>query len=681
MQRSVFVRVEEPGTIPVKVGCDADNNTLSLAVVDGGDLYKVALAELKIDAPPGHIALLLPHEAESALPRFLQRYAMAADDTVLNPAADLDSDFFSTLVALRKTSARAHVILAPGTPDVMLAVVRCLRDHTDELDSIGLRLRVRGSPINDVLSRPPPAYELRLVQRDLSLGNALALVGVHLKTYDPANRHTLMQIGTFGSPGCGKSRFLSELAHAMHRCKDPGRVASLVSAAAKAGETQAARLAESALPDLCKTLCECECVLVTYNHHTVPQTLFDGESPLAGFALRLFLSYYFEVGPDTFSSVVTLLGKERCTAMTSVGVAGSILADSECSLLFIGVDELVASDRAIACPAAENDTRVSSAICSELGKLHQVYHRRLVSVVTTLDLIYVDTVFTAESGYWLEIVDIPRLTDESAAAAVAPPAEAATDEGATQVQRARETVSKLLKEDPPHAFMVALCSGNPRMIDNLFRLCMENVSKDVRLNFEQLLSAMINAVGSTEKIRGLTAEHLAPAILGRNVVLKELPSPRCKTTCRVAIRRGIYDNGAEQLRQNQREIVPVVSALRALLYAGYKANYRPEPISRAESETDEDSSSHNSCCQGCCKGMTRDQDLGHDPVVYQAEAYAQAMMRAQAVRSIDDILWGIAIPFTVFDREALFEYMQVVGKKLATAAKMNVAIKAFSMGY
>eukprot|EP00727_Mastigamoeba_balamuthi_P001884 m51a1_g11693 hypothetical protein (434) ;mRNA; r:672-13317 len=36
------------------------------------------------------------------------------------------------------------------------------------------------------------------------------------------------------------------------------------------------------------------------------------------------------------------------------------------------------------------------------------------------------------------------------------------------------------------------------------------------------------------------------------------------------------------------------------------------------------------CCQGCCKGMTRDQDLGHDPVVYQAEAYAQAMMRAQA---------------------------------------------------
>eukprot|EP00727_Mastigamoeba_balamuthi_P003801 m51a1_g13418 hypothetical protein (168) ;mRNA; f:1098-1669 len=77
--------------------------------------------------------------------------------------------------------------------------------------------------------------------------------------------------------------------------------------------------------------------------------------------------------------------------------------------------------------------------------------------------------------------------------------------------------------------------------------------------------------------------------------------------------------------------------------------------------------------------MTRDQDLGHDPVIYQAEAYAQAMMRAQAVRSIDDILQGIAIPFTVFDREALFEYMQVVGKKLATAAKMNVAIKAFSM--
>eukprot|EP00727_Mastigamoeba_balamuthi_P006971 m51a1_g2895 hypothetical protein (1596) ;mRNA; r:439894-455092 len=77
--------------------------------------------------------------------------------------------------------------------------------------------------------------------------------------------------------------------------------------------------------------------------------------------------------------------------------------------------------------------------------------------------------------------------------------------------------------------------------------------------------------------------------------------------------------------------------------------------------------------------MTRDQDLGHDPVVYQAEAYAQAMMRAQAVRSIDDILWGIAIPFTVFDRKALFEYMQVVGKKLAMAAKMNVAIKAFSM--
>eukprot|EP00727_Mastigamoeba_balamuthi_P004432 m51a1_g13988 hypothetical protein (257) ;mRNA; f:1047580-1052571 len=77
--------------------------------------------------------------------------------------------------------------------------------------------------------------------------------------------------------------------------------------------------------------------------------------------------------------------------------------------------------------------------------------------------------------------------------------------------------------------------------------------------------------------------------------------------------------------------------------------------------------------------MTRDQDLGHDPVIYQAEAYAQAMMRAQAVRSIDDILRGIAIPFTVFNREALFEYMQVVGKKLAMAAKMNVAIKAFSM--
>eukprot|EP00727_Mastigamoeba_balamuthi_P000437 m51a1_g10390 hypothetical protein (533) ;mRNA; r:28066-46081 len=83
--------------------------------------------------------------------------------------------------------------------------------------------------------------------------------------------------------------------------------------------------------------------------------------------------------------------------------------------------------------------------------------------------------------------------------------------------------------------------------------------------------------------------------------------------------------------------------------------------------------------QGCCKGMTRDQDLGHDPVIYQAEAYAQAMMRAQAVRSINDILQGIAIPFTVFDQEALFKYMQVVGKKLATAAKMNVAIKAFSM--
>eukprot|EP00727_Mastigamoeba_balamuthi_P008389 m51a1_g4172 hypothetical protein (383) ;mRNA; r:332616-340488 len=82
---------------------------------------------------------------------------------------------------------------------------------------------------------------------------------------------------------------------------------------------------------------------------------------------------------------------------------------------------------------------------------------------------------------------------------------------------------------------------------------------------------------------------------------------------------------------------------------------------------------------GCCKGMTRDQDLGHDPVVHQAEAYAQAMMRAQAVQSINDILWGIAIPFTVFDREALFEYMQVMGKKLAMAAKMNVAIKAFLM--
>eukprot|EP00727_Mastigamoeba_balamuthi_P009358 m51a1_g5044 hypothetical protein (240) ;mRNA; f:35689-40430 len=77
--------------------------------------------------------------------------------------------------------------------------------------------------------------------------------------------------------------------------------------------------------------------------------------------------------------------------------------------------------------------------------------------------------------------------------------------------------------------------------------------------------------------------------------------------------------------------------------------------------------------------MTRDHDLGHDPVVHQAEAYAQAMMWAQAVQSIDDILQGIAIPFTVFDREALFKYMQVVGKKLAMAAKMNVAIKAFSM--
>eukprot|EP00727_Mastigamoeba_balamuthi_P009992 m51a1_g5615 hypothetical protein (388) ;mRNA; f:745570-751138 len=83
---------------------------------------------------------------------------------------------------------------------------------------------------------------------------------------------------------------------------------------------------------------------------------------------------------------------------------------------------------------------------------------------------------------------------------------------------------------------------------------------------------------------------------------------------------------------------------------------------RDASHGDEDSSSHNSCCQGWCKGMTRDQDLGHDPVIYQAEAYAQAMMRD-----------------CVFDRKALFEYMQVVGKKLATAAKMNVAIKAFSM--
>eukprot|EP00727_Mastigamoeba_balamuthi_P003375 m51a1_g13034 hypothetical protein (110) ;mRNA; f:957-1354 len=58
--------------------------------------------------------------------------------------------------------------------------------------------------------------------------------------------------------------------------------------------------------------------------------------------------------------------------------------------------------------------------------------------------------------------------------------------------------------------------------------------------------------------------------------------------------------------------------------------------------------------------MTRDQDFGHDPVMHQAEAYAQAMMRAQAVQSIDNILQGIAIPFTVFDQEALFEYMQVV---------------------
>eukprot|EP00727_Mastigamoeba_balamuthi_P006576 m51a1_g2539 hypothetical protein (465) ;mRNA; r:259338-265916 len=73
--------------------------------------------------------------------------------------------------------------------------------------------------------------------------------------------------------------------------------------------------------------------------------------------------------------------------------------------------------------------------------------------------------------------------------------------------------------------------------------------------------------------------------------------------------------------------------------------------------------------------MTRDHDLGHDPVVHQAEAYAQAMMRA----SIDDILQGITIPFTVFDQEALFENMQVMGKKLAMAAKMNIAIKAFSM--
>eukprot|EP00727_Mastigamoeba_balamuthi_P001746 m51a1_g11569 hypothetical protein (315) ;mRNA; r:12268-26662 len=97
------------------------------------------------------------------------------------------------------------------------------------------------------------------------------------------------------------------------------------------------------------------------------------------------------------------------------------------------------------------------------------------------------------------------------------------------------------------------------------------------------------------------------------------------------------------------------------------------------SHGDEDSSSHNSGCQGCCKGTTRDQDLGHDPVMHQAEAHAQAMMRAQAVWSIDDILQGITIPFTVFDQEALFDYMQVVGKKLATAAKMNVAIKAFSM--
>eukprot|EP00727_Mastigamoeba_balamuthi_P014341 m51a1_g9531 hypothetical protein (289) ;mRNA; f:792913-798078 len=97
------------------------------------------------------------------------------------------------------------------------------------------------------------------------------------------------------------------------------------------------------------------------------------------------------------------------------------------------------------------------------------------------------------------------------------------------------------------------------------------------------------------------------------------------------------------------------------------------------SHGDDDSSSHNSCCQGCCKGTTRDQDLGHDPVIYQAEAYAQAMIWAQAVRPIDDILLSIAIPFAVFNREALFKYMQVVGKKLAMAAKMNVAIKAFSM--
>eukprot|EP00727_Mastigamoeba_balamuthi_P002956 m51a1_g12658 hypothetical protein (788) ;mRNA; r:644-3726 len=265
----------------------------------------------------------------------------------------------------------------------------------------GLRLRSASSPPNRVMDKAEEEGLVFLDQAE-SLAAAMADFGAQFARdrHETLDHSQNKQVVTFGAPGSGKSRLLTELCNLLH-CLTPERVARSSSF-------------EGLDPEFVAALLGCEVVPITYNHLTKNGGAGEADSTASGsLNARILIGYYFEISfAADFANAARLIGEKNLRAVQTPGVVEAILRDArqtrpECRSLVLLVDEVRMAEDTDSSSSRQNCGKVQE-ICHAIGELQEAPKRNaealpgllgahVFTVITMLDM-YVTNLTFQESG-------------------------------------------------------------------------------------------------------------------------------------------------------------------------------------------------------------------------------------------------------------------------------------------
>eukprot|EP00727_Mastigamoeba_balamuthi_P008284 m51a1_g4078 hypothetical protein (841) ;mRNA; r:2976-9615 len=375
------------------------------------------------------------------------------------------------------------------------------------------------------------------------------------------------QIAVFGAPGCGKTRFVEELAELFSRGRDaegmkrieelclkgaPAASSEADAAAAATSEADAAD-AKALVQDFASS---CVPLVVTFNRFTSQKTTgldsFDSSTSLSW---RLLISYLFVIGSE--EQVALMLHLFPSTPIRCTHVMEAILADSGCRNALVTVDEIL---RVLEVRGAG----FAYDMCHQLGVLQSYFRHRVLVVVTTLDLVITtDKLVTPSSNRPLLVIYMSTLTRDDLIDSLADH-EAAVFRGSANY--------KIAAGD---------CGNTPRLFEKLVVGARQLGGGALRSDatYDELLQKMIDSLRESSQVRGVTLALLPPVVCAKAVALGARPSSLSSKTAAELIAIGTYENSAAlgALSTGDATVCPHVSLFRLYAYVVGPGNAHQEP--------------------------------------------------------------------------------------------------------